>query len=62
MIFQIPMEEGSHMNAVDKNGLGISLIQSNFYGIGSRIGVGSFGFFFITEGVDLTQLKNIQIA
>ena len=39
------------MNAVDENGLGISLIQSNFYGIGSRIGVGNFGFFRTIEGV-----------
>ena len=37
----------AYMNAVDENGLGISLIQSNFYGIGSRIGVGSLSLIHI---------------
>jgi len=38
------------MNTIDKDGLGVSLIQSNFHGIGSRIGVGSFGFFLHNRG------------
>jgi gamma-glutamyltranspeptidase/glutathione hydrolase len=38
------------MNTVDKNGLGVSLIQSNFHGIGSRIGVGNYGFFLHNRG------------
>ena len=40
----------AYMNTVDKNGLGVSLIQSNFHGIGSRIGVGNYGFFLHNRG------------
>lgn len=38
------------MCVVDASGLGISLIQSNFHGIGSRIGVGRGGFFLHNRG------------
>tara|TARA_A200000113_G_scaffold58508_1_gene49765 strand:+ start:122 stop:1651 length:1530 start_codon:yes stop_codon:yes gene_type:complete len=47
----------AYMNAVDKNGLGISLIQSNFYGIGSRIGVGKYGFFLHNRGCGFNLIK-----
>ena len=47
----------AYMNAVDENGLGISLIQSNFYGIGSRIGVGSYGFFLHNRGCGFNLIK-----
>jgi gamma-glutamyltranspeptidase/glutathione hydrolase len=46
------------MNAVDESGLGISLIQSNFHGIGSRIGVGSYGFFLHNRGCGFNLIKN----
>ena len=58
--YDIPNPHGggtAYMNAVDKNGLGISLIQSNFYGIGSRIGVGSFGFFLHNRGCGFNLIK-----
>ena len=45
------------MNAVDENGLGISLIQSNYFGIGSRIGVGSYGFFLHNRGCGFNLIK-----
>ena len=45
------------MNAVDESGLGISLIQSNFYGIGSRIGVGNYGFFLHNRGCGFNLIK-----
>ena len=51
--FNFPKPHGggtAYMNTIDKNGLGVSLIQSNFHGIGSRIGVGSFGFFLHNRG------------
>ena len=47
----------AYMNAVDANGLGISLIQSNFYGIGSRIGVGNYGFFLHNRGCGFNLIK-----
>jgi gamma-glutamyltranspeptidase/glutathione hydrolase len=47
----------AYMNAVDENGLGVSLIQSNFYGIGSRIGVGSYGFFLHNRGCGFNLIK-----
>jgi gamma-glutamyltranspeptidase/glutathione hydrolase len=34
--------------------MGVSLIQSNFHGIGSRIGAGRFGFFLHDRGSDFT--------
>jgi len=48
----------AYMNAVDENGLGISLIQSNFYGIGSRIGVGNYGFFLHNRGCGFNLIKD----
>ena len=51
--FDFPKPHGggtAYMNTIDKEGLGVSLIQSNFHGIGSRIGVGSFGFFLHNRG------------
>ena len=41
------------MNTIDKDGLGVSLIQSNFHGIGSRIGEEVLDFSYTTEDVDL---------
>ena len=58
--YDIPNPHGggtAYMNAVDKNGLGVSLIQSNFYGIGSRIGVGSYGFFLHNRGCGFNLIK-----
>ncbi len=46
------------MNAVDESGLGISLIQSNFHGIGSRIGVGNYGFFLHNRGCGFNLIQN----
>ena len=58
--YDIPNPHGggtAYMNTVDKNGLGVSLIQSNFYGIGSRIGVGSYGFFLHNRGCGFNLIK-----
>ena len=52
-LYNFPKPHGggtAYMNTVDKNGLGVSLIQSNFHGIGSRIGVGNYGFFLHNRG------------
>jgi gamma-glutamyltranspeptidase/glutathione hydrolase len=38
----------------DAQGMGVSLIQSNFHGIGSRIGVGKSGFFLHDRGSGFT--------
>lgn len=38
----------------DGAGMGVSLIQSNFHGIGSRIGAGSGGFFLHDRGSNFT--------
>ena len=59
--FNHPQPHGggtAYMNAVDENGLGISLIQSNFHGIGSRIGVGSYGFFLHNRGCGFNLIQN----
>lgn len=40
----------TYVSVVDRSGLGISLIQSNFHGIGSGIGAGSSGFFLHNRG------------
>ena len=48
----------AYMNAIDENGLGISLIQSNFYGLGSRIGVGNYGFFLHNRGCGFNLVKD----
>ena len=57
--FNFPKPHGggtAYMNTIDKNGFGVSLIQSNFHGIGSRIGVGSFGFFLHNRGCGFNLL------
>ena len=51
--FNAPKPHGggtAYMTTVDESGMGVSLIQSNFYGIGSRIGVGNYGFFLHNRG------------
>lgn len=40
----------AYMCAVDANGLAVSLIQSNFHGVGSKIGVKHGGFFLHNRG------------
>ncbi len=44
----------AYMCAVDRTGLAISLIQSNFHGIGSGIGVHPGGFFLHSRGSGFT--------
>ena len=59
--FNFPQPHGggtAYMNAVDESGLGISLIQSNFHGIGSRIGVGNYGFFLHNRGCGFNLIQN----
>ena len=59
--FNAPSPRGggtAYMTTVDKDGLGVSLIQSNFYGIGSRIGVGSYGFFLHNRGCGFNLQKD----
>ena len=41
----------AYLTVVDGSGLAISLIQSNFHGIGSNIGAGSSGFILHNRGV-----------
>jgi len=50
-----PAGSGTAYLAVrDATGMGVSLIQSNFHGIGSRIGVGTGGFFLHDRGSNFT--------
>jgi gamma-glutamyltranspeptidase/glutathione hydrolase len=59
--FNFPDPKGggtAYMTVKDANGLGISLIQSNFHGIGSRIGVGRYGFFLHNRGCGFNLDKN----
>ena len=52
-IFGQPENRGggtAYMCTKDKDGNAVSLIQSNFHGIGSTIGVGDFGFFLHNRG------------
>ena len=42
----------------DSMGNAVSLIQSNFYGIGSTIGVGSYGFFLHNRGAGFNLKDN----
>ncbi len=44
----------AYLTVCDANGMGISLIQSNYHGIGSRIGVDNAGFFLHDRGSDFT--------
>ena len=51
--FSFPEPSGggtAYMTVRDSSGLGVSLIQSNFHGIGSRIGGASYGFFLHNRG------------
>lgn len=47
----------THLSVVDKSGMGVSLIQSNFHGIGSGIGAGTSGFFLHNRGAGFTLTK-----
>ena len=38
--------------------MSVSLIQSNYYGIGSTIGVGDYGFFLHNRGAGFNLLQN----
>ena len=42
----------------DKDGNAVSLIQSNYYGIGSTIGVKDYGFFLHNRGAGFNLIKN----
>ena len=58
--FSFPEPKGggtAYMTVKDSEGLGISLIQSNFHGIGSRIGVDSYGFFLHNRGCGFNLKK-----
>lgn len=44
----------SYLNVVDSSGLAVSLIQSNFHGLGSNIGAGSAGFLLHNRGAGAT--------
>ncbi len=60
-IFNFPNPHGggtAYMTTVDSSGLGVSLIQSNFYGIGSRIGVGRHGFFLHNRGCGFNLVED----
>ena len=59
--FDFPSAKGggtAYMTVKDSQGLGISLIQSNFHGIGSRIGVDDYGFFLHNRGCGFNLNKN----
>ena len=47
----------AYMTVKDSSGLGVSLIQSNFHGIGSRIGVDNYGFFLHNRGCGFNLRK-----
>ena len=58
--FSYPEPKGggtAYMTVRDSSGLGISLIQSNFHGIGSRIGVDNYGFFLHNRGCGFNLKK-----
>ena len=58
--FSFPEPSGggtAYMTVRDSSGLGVSLIQSNFHGIGSRIGVDSYGFFLHNRGCGFNLQK-----
>jgi gamma-glutamyltranspeptidase/glutathione hydrolase len=58
--FTYPEPKGggtAYMTVRDSTGLGISLIQSNFHGIGSRIGVDNYGFFLHNRGCGFNLKK-----
>ena len=47
----------TYLSVVDRSGMGVSLIQSNFHGIGSGIGAGESGFFLHNRGAGFTLKK-----
>lgn len=47
----------TYLSVVDRSGMGVSLIQSNFHGIGSGIGAGTSGFFLHNRGAGFTLTK-----
>ena len=60
-IFDQPADIGggtAYMCTKDKDGNAVSLIQSNYYGIGSTIGVGDYGFFLHNRGAGFNLLHN----
>ena len=60
-IFNQPSDIGggtAYMCTKDKDGNAVSLIQSNYYGIGSTIGVGDYGFFLHNRGAGFNLLQN----
>ena len=60
-IFGQPEELGggtAYMCTKDNDGNAVSLIQSNFHGIGSTIGVGDLGFFLHNRGAGFNLIKN----
>ena len=60
-IFNQPTDIGggtAYMCTKDKDGNAVSLIQSNYYGIGSTIGVKDYGFFLHNRGAGFNLIKN----
>ena len=60
-IFNQPADIGggtAYMCTKDKDGNAVSLIQSNYYGIGSTIGVRDYGFFLHNRGAGFNLLHN----
>ena len=60
-VFNQPVDIGggtAYMCTKDKDGNAVSLIQSNYYGIGSTIGVGDYGFFLHNRGAGFNLLQN----
>ncbi len=60
-IFNQPADIGggtAYMCTKDNEGNAVSLIQSNYYGIGSTIGVGDYGFFLHNRGAGFNLLHN----
>tara|TARA_B100000700_G_C14984922_1_gene828327 strand:- start:91 stop:1626 length:1536 start_codon:yes stop_codon:yes gene_type:complete len=59
--FQNPEKLGggtAYMAVKDSEGNAVSLIQSNFYGIGSTIGVSDYGFFLHNRGAGFNLIDN----
>ena len=59
--FQSPQNHGggtAYMAVKDAEGNAVSLIQSNFYGIGSTIGVSDYGFFLHNRGAGFNLTDN----
>ena len=60
-VFGQPEELGggtAYMCTKDNDGNAVSLIQSNFHGIGSTIGVGDLGFFLHNRGAGFNLIQN----